>query len=83
MCQCIYIQYAKVEGIVSFGNSHDENGKGDLRITAKIASTEKTNKCLLQRLASKVEVAVCCSVLQCVAVYCDALQCVLMCCRDE
>jgi len=80
MCQCMYIQYAQAEDIVSLGTSDDENGEGDLQITTKLASTEKTNTCLLQRLASKVEVAVCCSVLQCVAVCCSVLQCVAVCC---
>ena len=71
MCQCIYIQHAQAEDIVSLVNSDDENGEGDLQITAKMASTEKTNKCLLQRLAAKVEVAVSCSVLQCIATRCS------------
>eukprot|EP00277_Geminigera_cryophila_P003749 CAMPEP_0179421562 /NCGR_PEP_ID=MMETSP0799-20121207/9857_1 /TAXON_ID=46947 /ORGANISM="Geminigera cryophila, Strain CCMP2564" /LENGTH=329 /DNA_ID=CAMNT_0021195427 /DNA_START=384 /DNA_END=1370 /DNA_ORIENTATION=- len=49
---------SSLKDIVSLGNSDDENGEGDLQIIAKMASTEKTNKCLLQRLASKVEIQV-------------------------
>jgi len=49
---------SSLKDIVSLGNSDEEDGGGNLRITTKMAGTEETSQCQLQRLVSKLEIEV-------------------------